>query len=329
MIEIIFLIKEELKSKLVGIALIISLIIFISSAVISAKEYGDMITELEKNSEVSLVDWKRIETHNLNIAREQVEKIELERDKIKLQNAIEVTQYRIDNDISPENEQRSVKGFIEYNYFGDKSSLYIVTIIIMFTALLIPFDKSSLYYMDSMGYNKIFFSKLISGIIIAMIIWCMNFIITYFVGSSNFGSYQGEVISFISDKIVISTWGAYIFKTILLSLTYPVFSAIIPMMFSALLKNKIIALILTILIYLGTELLRLGYAYPNLIAKYSFIGNMGLLQIINGTPDLYLNSFIVSLIIDLMSATIIIVASYFGYKRVLNLPKYEKRIQET
>ncbi len=330
MIKIGFLIKEELKSKFLAIAILISCIVFISTAVISAKEYSEMISEISYNSESSAVDWKRIEEHNLNIALEKEEMIKIERDKIKFKNTTEVTRYRIDNDIPPSSDQGTVKGFIDYVFFGEKKIIYVATIIIMFASLTIPFDRNSLYYLDSMGYNRIFFSKIITGLIMAIVIWLLNFLINYIVGVKNFGPYDGNMINYISGQIVTTPWKSYLYKAVLLSMTYPIFSAIIPMMTSSVFRNIYVSIFASVLIYLGIEPLRFGYFYPNALAKYTFIGNMYLLQKINGVPDLHLNEFYMSLIINIISIVIILTIAYFGYKRALvsEDKKESKKIQE-
>lgn len=317
MIKIGFLIKEELKNKFLAIAILISCIVFISTAVISAKEYTEMLEEVNYNSESSAVDWKRVEEHNLSIALEKEDLIKLERDKIKFKSTTEITRYRIDNDIQPNSDKGTVKGFIDFVFFGDKNIIYVATIIIMFTSLTIPFDRNSLYYLDSMGYNKIFFSKIITGLIMAIVIWVLNLLIHYIVGLRNFGPYDGDMISYISGSISIMPWKSYLFKAVMLSMSYPIFSSIIPMMVSSVFRNQYVAIFISVLLYLGIEPLRFGYFYPNALAKYTFIGNMYLLQKINGIPDLHLNSFSTSVIINIISVAIILIIAYFGYKRAL------------
>ncbi|MDO5707478.1 MAG: hypothetical protein Q4P31_02455 [Andreesenia angusta] len=263
------------------------------------------------------MDWKTVETHNLRIIEEKKDLLKTDRDKIKLNNIIEISKYRLENDIAPDIDQNTVKGYIEYTFFNNKNIFYIVTIIIILSSLSIRFDKASFYYLGAFGYKKIFFSKILSGVLFSIFIWIMNFAITYIIGIKNFGSYSGNIINYIDGNIVITVWKSYIIKAIILSLTYPVFASIIPMMFSSIFNRINIAAIASLVFYIAIEPLRYGYLYPNILAKYTFIGNLYILKPINGIPGLYFDGIKISLLIDILWLILFIFLAYKMYRKYL------------
>lgn len=310
-----FLIVEELKNRLFLIIAILSLLIFFSYAFLSSNSYKEIIEYTTKATEESSLDWKDVEKHSIKELEEKKDFLDKESDKILLENQVQVMKYRLENNIQPKTDFNTVKGFIEYNYFSNKNILYITTIIILFASIMINFDKSSFYYMNAIGYKEIFFSKIISGILFAIIIWTLNFLVVYLVGIKEFGNFTGNDINFINEKIVISNWYKNILISYIFSLTYPLFSAIIPMFISSISRNKIITGIVAIIIYIIIEPLRQGYIYPLLISKISFIGNMYLLKPVNGVPDIYMNSTGVSILINIIWIIIFIAISYYSFKK--------------
>lgn len=313
-----FLIQEELRNKIFLLTLAISVIVFLSYAVISANSYRELIEESNKASEESVLDWKTVEEHNLGLLAEKKDLLEKERDRIKLQNNMEVIRYRLDNNIEPKTDFNTVKGFIEYNYSNNMNILYMATIIILFVSASVSFDRTSFYYMEAFGYKKIFFSKILSGIIFAIVIWILNFIIMYIVGLKNFGPFSGNAINFVDGAIVLSGWKSSLFKMFLLSLTYPVFSSLIPMTVTSIVRNRMASLMISILIYFGVVILKLGVIFPIKIAEYSFIGNMYMMKPVNGVPDLYMNGMAKASFINIFWIALFIAIAFFSYRRFVH-----------